>query len=343
MATLKDVAAKANVDVSTVSRALNNTSYVHPETKARIIAAAKDLGYRPNTATRSLRRGRRKIIGYVVPRTHVALFSEILRGVDSKARELGYSVMICITDDNPQKEEACLNQLREGNVDGIILTPTGKNTRLIRDIHACGIAIVQIIRRQDHLLSSIVADNESCGYESVKYLYNLGSRTIGLINGSNLLAPYAERYIGYRRALEEFHLQEIVAASEKPTNSFSFGYECATRLLKNYPSLDAIMAAVDIQGLGVIRAVKDFGKKIPDDIKVMSMTGHTIGKMLETTMTSMEIPASEMGSAAVDMLIAEIEAPSEDKPRACHKLFRTSLTERESTVCSHASGNVHSD
>ena len=331
MATLKDVAARANVDVSTVSRALNNTSYVHPDTKAKILAAARDLGYRPNAAAKALRQGRRKTIGYVVPRTRVALFSEILQGVDEKAREMGYSVMICITDDDPAKEKTCLNQLRDSGVDGIIVTTTGKNPRLLRDIHASGIAMVQLIRRQERTISSVYADNELCGYDSVKYLYERGSRVIGLINGPEKLGPYAGRYRGYKSAIEELSLDEITVSSDLPSNSFTFGYQCAKQMLEENPDLDAIMAAVDIQGLGVMRAVKDFGKKIPDDIRVMSMTGHEIGKMLETTMTAMEIPAREMGQAAVEMLVREIEAPSTDKPKARHMSFQASLVEREST------------
>ena len=332
MATLKDVAAKANVDVSTVSRALNNTSYVHPETKAKIIAVAKELGYRPNAIAKALRNGRQKTIGYVVPRTRVALFSEILQGVEEKALELGYSVMICITDDYPDKEKSCLNHLRDIGVDGIIITPTGNNRRLLRDINASGISIVQLIRSQDRIMNSVVADYEYCGYESTNYLYDRGCRVIGLINGPNELEPYAARYRGYKRAISELDIDEITATSDiVSVNTFSFGYDCAKRLLEENPDIDAIMAAVDIQGLAAIRAVKDFGKKVPDDVRVMSLTGHAIGKMLETTMTAMEIPAYEMGSTAVEVLIKNIEASDNEKPKPRHITFQTMLEEREST------------
>lgn len=104
MATLKDVAQRACVDVSTVSRALNNTSYVHPETKARIVAAAKELGYRPNVMAKALRQGRRHTLGVIVPRLHLTLFSEILPGIEHEAERLGYSTLISTTDDDPQRE-----------------------------------------------------------------------------------------------------------------------------------------------------------------------------------------------------------------------------------------------
>ena len=163
MATLKDVAQKACVDVSTVSRALNNTSYVHPETKARIVAAAKELGYRPNVMAKALRQGRRHTLGVIVPRLHLTLFSEILPGIEHEAERLGYSTLISTTDDDPQREKSCLERMQNSFVDGIIITGTGRNNRLLRSIQASGIAVTQIVRCQEPRISSIVADYEACG------------------------------------------------------------------------------------------------------------------------------------------------------------------------------------
>ena len=161
MATLKDVAQKACVDVSTVSRALNNTSYVHPETKARIVAAAKELGYRPNVMAKALRQGRRHTLGVIVPRLHLTLFSEILPGIEHEAERLGYSTLISTTDDDPQREKSCLERMQNSFVDGIIITGTGRNNRLLRSIQASGIAVTQIVRCQEPRISSIVADYEA--------------------------------------------------------------------------------------------------------------------------------------------------------------------------------------
>ena len=112
MATLKDVAKLACVDVSTVSRALNNTSYVHPDTTAKIYAAAKELGYHPNVMAQALRQGRRHTIGVVVPRLHLAIFSEILQGIEAEAQKLDYTTMVCVTEDDPKVEKDRLNRLR---------------------------------------------------------------------------------------------------------------------------------------------------------------------------------------------------------------------------------------
>ena len=233
MATLKDVAQKACVDVSTVSRALNNTSYVHPETKARIVAAAKELGYRPNVMAKALRQGRRHTLGVIVPRLHLTLFSEILPGIEHEAERLGYSTLISTTDDDPQREKSCLERMQNSFVDGIIITGTGRNNRLLRSIQASGIAVTQIVRCQEPRISSIVADYEACGRNAVDYLYSKGCRRIALIAGYSHQSPFKGRYEGYSKAIAAHGLEEILAESTQPVNSFEYGYECANQLLRD--------------------------------------------------------------------------------------------------------------
>lgn len=329
MATLKDVARLACVDVSTVSRALNNTSYVHPDTKEKIYAAAKELGYHPNLMAQALRAGKRHTIGVVVPRLHLAIFSEILQGIEHGARTLGYSTLICNTEDDPKTEKECLDRLRNGFVDGIIIAATGRNGRIIRDIVASGVPVIQLVRRQERNISSIVADYEACGYDAVQYLYDKGCREIGLIAGSLHLFPYQGRYNGYCRAIAELGLHKHIGESGYPVNSFEYGYEGTLQLLEDNDHLDAIIAAVDIQGLGAIRALTERGIKVPEQVKVLSLTGHSVGRMLETSMTSLELPAVEMGNKSAKMLIDEIEA--QNRPAPQHLTLSYQLVEREST------------
>lgn len=330
MATLKDVAKLANCDVSTVSRALNNTSYVHPDTKARILAAVKELSYKPNVLAQGLRQGKRHTIGVVVPRLSMTIFAEILQGIEEQARYLGYSILICNTEDDPETERECLNRLRNGFVDGIIIAGTGKCGRLLRDIQVSGIAVIQIIRKQEKNISSVVADYEAGAYEAVRYLADKGCREIGFINGPMSLATYHDRYQGYRKAIHEKGLKEICSESMIPTNTFEYGFQCAEELLDSNFALDAMIVAVDIQGIGAIRALKERGLLIPDDMKLVSLTGHSIGGMLETTMTSMEIPAHEMGRKAAGMVVEAVETKGSPQDIS-HLVFDPVLIERESS------------
>ncbi|MDO4478098.1 MAG: LacI family DNA-binding transcriptional regulator [Lachnospiraceae bacterium] len=330
MATLKDVAKLACVDVSTVSRALNNTSYVHPDTKKKIYDAASQLGYHPNVMAKALRQGKRHTIGVVIPRLHLAMFSEILQGIEAYSRERNYATLVCVTEDDPKLEKASLDRLRNGFIDGIIIAATGRNGHLIRDIQASGISVVQLMRRQERNISSVVADYEYSGYEAVKYLYKKGCREIGLISGSQHLAPYKGRYEGYRKAVRQLELSENISECDLPVNSFEYGYECTNQLLDDNYAIDGIIACVDIQGLGVFRALKDRGLDT-DKVKVMSLTGHAIGGMLATSMTSLELPAHEMGEKAAALVIDEIEAPADNKPKPKHLVLNATLVEREST------------
>ena len=331
MATLKDVAKLAHVDVSTVSRALNNSSYVHPSTKERIFAAVKELSYSPNLLARGLKQGKRNTIGVIVPRLSLTAFAEITQGIEEEARKHGYATLLCHTEDDPKIEKECLNRLRNGFIDGLIIAGTGKNTRLIRDIHANGLACTQIIRQQDPMINSVIVDYRTCGYEAVKYLASKGCRQIALINGTMQLAPYKERYEGYCKALSELGLSETTAISPHPTNvnSLQYGYDCALELLETNPQLDAIMAAVDVQGIGAIRALTE-KNYLPNKVRLISLSGHAIGSMLETSMTSMEMPTYEIGVKAARMTIDDIESQkTQHSPQ--HLVFTSSLVEREST------------
>ncbi len=330
MATLKDVAKLANVDVSTVSRALNNTSYVHPETRKKIFKAVEELSYRPNLLAKGLRQGKRHTIGVVIPTVNLSIFGEIVQGVEKQAGKQGYSIMICTTGDNPDIEEICLNRLRNGLVDGILIASTGQNGRLLRDIKTGGVSVLQIVRAQDKRFSSVVADYYACGYEAARYLGEKGCKNIGFINGAMELIPYEQRYKGYHRALKEMGLQEHMTKSSIPKgNYFQDGYQGVDRLLKEVPSLDGIMVAADMQGIGVMRALKERGKRVPEDVRVISLTGHSIGGMLETAITSMEMPGREMGGKAAAMIIEDIEAAPDEKPSIQNMVFQTVLAERE--------------
>lgn len=330
MATLKDVAALAHCDVSTVSRALNNTSYVHPETKARIMAAVKELSYKPNVIARGLRRGRLNTIAVVIPKLSFSIFSEVASGIEDEARRRGFATIIVNTGNDKMVEKENLNRLRNGFVDGMIVAGTGQNTRIIRDI-AVEMPVVQVIRRYDLKMSSVVVDYTDIGYQSVRFLYKQGCRKIGLINGSEKIPPYADRYRGYKQAIKELDLPEITAERDSKLRGMKYGYDCAVKLIDENMELDAILAATDAQGMGAIRALKDNGLHTPQDVRVLSMTGHRVGDMLETSLTSVELPGFEIGQKAAAMVIEAIESDDKHKPAVQHLAFSATLIEREST------------
>lgn len=335
LSTLKDVAQRANVHPATVSRALNNVSYVKPETKARIIAAAAELNYHADVFARSFKKGIRYTIGVVVPNVHMTIFDDVIQCIETKARALGYYILFCHTNDDPEIEAQCLNRLRAGFVDGIIIASTGQNNALLREIHLQGIAIVQIVRNHDEKLSSVVSDYEEACYKAVHYLYDKGCREIALINGPSLgrfaIKPYKTRYEGYKRAVNELGLRAICEFTDGVINSFASGVSCAKKLLDENPGTDAIMTAVDVYGMAALRLLRERNIKVPDKIKVVSLTGYSVGNLLERSLTSFELSAKEIGDSATQIVIEEIEAKADNKPLVRHLTFAATLSERESS------------
>ena len=330
MATLKDVAKLANVDISTVSRALNNKGYVHEETKKKIIEAVEELSYHPNILAKGLRQGKKHTIAFVVPRIAITIYSDMIAPFSEAARKMNYECLICVSDDDVQQEKEILERLRGGTVDGIVISSTGKNNKLIREIKNEGVCILQAVRKQDESLSSIISDYYTTGYEAVKFLYSKGCRNIGLIIGNLSLHPYKERYAGYMKAVRELSLEPIVVMDETNPNKMHYGMNCADKLLEQYPALDGLLASVDSQGIGAIRELTQKGKRIPEDIKVMSLTGIRLGGFLETAMTAMEVPAGEIGETAAEIIIKDIESKAERRT-VKNLVFNSTLVERETT------------
>lgn len=330
MATLKDVAKLANVDISTVSRALNNKGYVHEETKKRIIEAVEELSYHPNILAKGLRQGKKHTIAFVVPRIAITIYSDMIAPFSEAARKMNYECLICVSDDDVQQEKEILERLRGGTVDGIVISSTGKNNKLIREIKNEGVCILQAVRKQDESLSSIISDYYTTGYEAVRFLHMKGCRNIGLIIGNLSLHPYKERYAGYMKAVRELELEPIVVMDESNPNKVHYGMNCADKLIDQYPALDGLLASVDTQGIGAIRELTQRGKRIPEDIRVMSLTGIRLGGFLETAMTAMEVPAGEIGETAAEIIIKDIESKAERRT-VKNLVFNSTLVERETT------------
>ena len=331
MATLKDVAKLAHCDVSTVSRALNNSAPVHPDTRARIMAAVKELGYKPNMIAKSLKLGRRNMIAFIAPTIRLNVFSDLSVELQREALKIGYQTLLINTKADAVNEAKCLNELR-GMVDGIIIASTGQNNRLIRDIADDGVAVVQLIRKQDENISSVISNYYDAAKEMVRFLYKKGCRNIGLLTGNLEVKPFEERYKGYRKITRELHLPEIIDSTDAiNVPGFHAGLNGTKRLIAEHPELDAVLAATDLQGLGAMRALKELGISCPEQIKVVSLTGFSLGPMLEKAMTSMAVPSPEMARAALRLLVEQIEAADKTRPSRQHIVFNASLLEGETT------------
>ena len=331
MTTLKDVAKLANVDVSTVSRALNNSGYVHPQTKKRIMDAVEQLSYKPNLLVKGVKRGKRKNLCVMIPSLFLSMFGELVQLIEEKARDYEYEIVIINTNDDPDVEETSLKKVRDSYTDGMLIVSTGQNKRLIRDINSSDLPVVQLVRNQTNHLSSVDVNYFNCAHEGVHFLHKCGCERIALINGIMEIRPFAERYRGYLKAISELDQDDLSISNDYYNmDFFKTGYNKFEELDEKYGDIDGILTANDLQAMGVLRAAKDLGYEVPEDLKILSLAGHSMGELLETKITSMEMPLDLIANKSVELLINKINSKS-DYSQVEHVTFNTSLNIRETT------------
>lgn len=331
MTTLKDVAKLANVDVSTVSRALNNSGYVHPQTKKRIMDAVEQLSYKPNLLVKGVKRGKRKNLCVMIPSLFLSMFGELVQLIEEKARDYEYEIVIINTNDDPDVEETSLKKVRDSYTDGMLIVSTGQNKRLIRDINSSDLPVVQLVRNQTNHLSSVDVNYFNCAHEGVHFLHKCGCERIALINGIMEIRPFAERYRGYLKAISELDQDDLSISNDYYNmDFFKTGYNKFEELDEKYGDIDGILTANDLQAMGVLRAAKDLGYEVPEDLKILSLAGHSMGDLLETKITSMEMPLDLIANKSVELLINKINSKS-DYSQVEHVTFNTSLNIRETT------------
>ena len=307
-ATIKDVAKEAGVSIATVSRIVNDISGQYNEkTKKRVVQTIEKLNYQPNAIARSLRNRKTRTIGFMVPGLQ-PFFAEVLEGVQSVARKKGYSIVLCNTDYDPKQEEAYVVNLLERRVDGVIFTSGVMQDEHILRLKEEGIPIVLIEKfMQSSDIPAVVIDNLSAAKKGVKHLLSLGYRKIGYISAPLELMSLRERFEGYKQALLENQIpyDSSVVYIEKTIKKENLrsGYKIMKRILHqgNFPR--AFFIVSDTLAVGAIKAIKDCGMKVPDDIAIVGFDDIDIASFSDPPLTTMVQPKYQMGVKGMEMLI----------------------------------------
>ncbi|MFQ6066591.1 MAG: LacI family DNA-binding transcriptional regulator [bacterium] len=306
--TIRDVAKEAGVSIATVSRIVNNIpGHYNEKTKKRVVQTIENLNYRPNAVARSLRGRKTRTIGFVVPGLQ-PFFAEVLEGVQSVARKKGYSTVLCNTDYRPKQEEAYVASLLERRVDGVIFTSGVMKDEHILRLKEEGIPIVLIEKFMEGSdLPAIVIDNLSAAKKAVKHLLSLGYREVGYISAPLELVPLRERFEGYKQALLESRVlyDSSVVYIEKTIKKEDLrsGYKIMKRILHqgNFPR--AFFIVSDTLAIGAIKAIKDCGMKVPDNIAIVGFDDIDIASFSDPPLTTMVQPKYQMGVKGMEMLI----------------------------------------
>lgn len=317
--TLKNIADRLNVSVSTVSRVLNGKSdryRISKETQELILNAAKELDYSPNQLARGLRLKRTNTIGYIIPDISNPFFAGIAKSVEKSARKLGYSIILCDSEENTEIEENLLQLMLDRKVDGLIISPVGLEVSHLINIQQRKFPIVLLDRYFPELnIPFVTSDNYQGSLEALSMLIENGHTRIACIQGLKNTSPNNDRVKGYIDA----HKKYGISIDKNLIVGDSFGEEngyIETKLLlkqNNIPT--AIFAVSNLISLGAIRAIAEEGLKIPDDISMISFDDQPYSGFLSTPMTTVSQQSTQIGQIAIKLLIDQIESNRQLDPK----------------------------
>jgi len=328
MVKIKDVADAAGVSTATVSRVLANKPHVRPELKKHVMEIVEKLKYRPNRVAQNLRSSTSKIIALIVSDIENPFFQRVSRAVDDTALEQGYSVMLSNTDEDPTKEETCLNLLRDENIAGVILSPTRQTLESFTKTSALNIPMVIIDRHVSNLdIDNVIIDNVQSAYTLTSHLIEQGYQRIGGLFGMSSTTG-RERREGFVKALKDHNIKPISDLIKYTKPREEDGYTTVMKLLKMQDRPEAILTSNSLLAAGALLAIRESKLAIPDDIALVSFDNPTWAKLVGPALTVIEQPTYEIGRTAAELLIKRIQDPTRSTREV---VLKTKLIVRQSS------------
>lgn len=307
MSTIKDVAARAGVSFTTVSHVLNGTRRVSDHARARVEQAVAEMGYAPSAVARALKTSETFVFGVLVPNITNPFFAELTRGIEDRCQQTDYSVFLCNSDDEPERQKHYLQTLLERRVDGLLLAAAAdQDEPLVKRLASARVPTVVVERRIPGLAADLVRVNHDAGARmAASHLVSLGHRAIACLSGPSRFVVSRERTAGWRSALQEAGIQPDEAWMLEGDFSASAGYEMAYGLLKRR-EVTAILAGNDMMAIGVLRAAAELGVSVPGELSVIGFDGIDLGSYVYPALTSVGYPIRELGEMAASVLLERL-------------------------------------
>jgi LacI family transcriptional regulator len=327
---LKDVARLSDVSVSTASMALNNKLGISEETRRKVLEIAQRCNYRPNETAKSLVIRKSNLIGLIVTDIRNPFFSVLVDRFNMEAECLGYNLLLGITSDRIANEKKYVEMFVSKNVEGVIVVPTietAPNVSHLRSLKRLGIPFVFCTTAYPGISETCVMTDLMIGeYMLVRHLLDRGLRRIHIIAGSRKVLISKLRLEGYRRAFAEADVDYDERWIVETTPDFEHGYEAARNIINDRP--DAIVTINDFLAMGVLRALKERGVRVPEDVSVAGYDDLLFSSITETPLTTVRQPIDDICRRSLDLLRAKI-AGRNGKPELV--FLEPMLTIREST------------
>jgi LacI family transcriptional regulator len=314
--TIRDVAREAGVSVATVSRVLNDSGPVREATRHRIREVARRLRYVPNTAARSLATRRTGTLGVLLPDLYGEFFSEVIRGIDERAQESGFHLLVSSSHDDRAEIAAAMRAMR-GRVDGlVVMSPDADAPTLAANLPETLPVVLLNSAVADGAFDVITVDNFGGAFTAVRHLAALGHRRIATITGGRRNHDAAERLRGYRAALKASGLERSAALEATGDFTEQSGYRAARELLARRPRPTAIFAANDSMAVGAMSALREAGLRVPDDVAVAGFDDIPIARYMSPPLTTVHVAISELGARAVGRLLEAVRGKNRHRRRA---------------------------
>lgn len=309
--TIDDVAKMAGVSKTTVSRILNgHFEHATEETKKRVLEVIRELDYRPNALARGLKQMRTNVLGIILSNLQNPYWTRVLEGVEDACRALGYSLMICNSNDDPQLEEEYIRGLQMRQVDGIIINPTMKNFALYESLIGNKYPVVAVNRKVAELeLDTVVVDNVMGAMLAIDQLCKNGRKNIAImVYPPEGVSPRLERIEGYKQGLVRNGLAVRDSLIRILPEKKGIVKEATKELLAQSPEVDAIFSTNNMMTLEILEAIKEQNLRVPQDISLIGYDETVWSMHLDPPLTTVNQPAYEMGEIAVKSLIKRIQA-----------------------------------
>ncbi|HEV8286138.1 MAG TPA: LacI family DNA-binding transcriptional regulator [Chitinophagaceae bacterium] len=330
---IRDLAKQLNLSVATISKALKDSHEISPETKQRVFELAKKLSYIPNPYASSLRKRNSKTIAVVLPEVADSFFSLAINGIESVAHDKGYHVLIYLTHESFEREEAILKEFKSGRVDGILMSVSGEtcNSNHIKEVIAAGMPLVFFDRVCDDVdTAKIVTDDFESSYKATSYLIRKGCKKIIYLSASPALSINIKRMEGYKKAIADHAIKNTEVEIISCYGDVEANYKIIKDLLTKKNKPDGIIASVEKLTTPVYIACKDLELTIPNDLKLICFTNLQTALILDPPLTTITQPAFEMGKTAATILFKGIEKKSFDLSKE-RVVLPSVLAERLST------------
>lgn len=332
--TIVEVAEQAGVSIATASRALSGRGYASAAVKERVRQAARQLNYRFNASARSLKVRRTNTIGLIITDITNPFYAYLASGVLDCAKEKGYHVVVCATNEDAQIERDDLNILMEQRVDGIIAVPSGDNRRLWNQLVEMNTELVLVDReiQGGPQADTVLIDNVKGAYLATEYLIHLGHSRIGLINGPTNTTTGKDRAKGYLEALKDAGLSADPNLIQGSSFMRESGYLAVAALLALPEPPTAIFAANNVLGEAAVFSLREHGLQIPKDISLLMFDDVPWAALIQPSVTVIKQPTYNMGCMCLNMLDQRLQESAQNSARRTpvKVVMNPELIERES-------------